>query len=257
MFEAMMIASTGLYNQQRRLDTIANNVANVNTNGYKGTRLDFKDALYTSGITPGLPRSPEGNQQRGHGVMVAGTAKDFRGGNLQVTERPLDVAIEGEGFFELRDANGALLYTRIGSFAISSEDDGAYLVNVDGLYVMDSDGERIMLPENAETITIGQDGTVRFTENEEEMPLVLGVYTFRNLTGLLSAGNGNYSESPASGEKLQAEGAMLRQGALEGSNVNLAEEMTRMIRTQRAFQLASRALSKADEMEGIANNMRR
>jgi len=189
--------------------------------------------------------------------MVAGTAKDFRGGSLLATDRPLDVAIEGEGFFELRDAGGALLYTRNGSFRISSEDDGAYLVNADGLYVMDADGERIRLPENAETVTIGQDGTIKFTDGEEEMLLALGVYTFRNLTGLLSAGNGNYSESPASGEKLPAEGAMLRQGALEGSNVNLAEEMTRMIRTQRAFQLASRALSKADEMEGIANNMRR
>jgi len=257
MFEAAMIAATGLHNQQRRLDTIANNVANVNTTGYKGTRLDFKDALYTSGIVPGLPRSPEGNQQKGHGVMVAGTTKDFRLGNIQRTERPLDAAIEGEGFFELRGENGEFIYTRSGSFNISAEEDGAYLVSSGGLYVMDINGERIRLPDDAETIVIEQDGTIRFTDSEGEIPVMLGVYTFRNLTGLLSSGNGNYSETPASGGKTPAEGALLRQGALEGSNVNLAEEMTRMIRTQRAFQLASRALSTADEMEGIANNLRR
>ena len=257
MYEAMMIAATGLHNQQRRLDTIANNVANVNTVGFKSVRLDFKDALYTAGIVPGLPRTPEGNQQKGHGLMVAGTGKDFRTGNIQMTERPLDVAIEGEGFFELRDMEGNLLYTRNGAFNLSSEADGAYLVNGNGLYVMDVNGERIMLPEFAETITIGLDGAISFLTDGEESNIMIGVYTFRNLTGLLSSGNGNYSESPASGEKLTADGALIRQGAIEGSNVNLAEEMTRMIRTQRAFQLASRALTTADEMQGIANNMRR
>ena len=257
MYEAMMIAATGLHNQQRRLDTIANNVANVNTVGFKTVRLDFKDAMYTAGIVPGLPRTPEGNQQKGHGVMVAGTGKDFRTGNIQVTERPLDVAIEGEGFFELRDMDGNLLYTRNGAFNLSSEADGAYLVNGQGLYVMDINGERIMLPESAETIAIGLDGAISFTADGEETNIMIGVFTFRNLAGLLSSGNGNYSEGPASGEKIAAEGVLLRQGAIEGSNVNLAEEMTRMIRTQRAFQLASRALTTADEMQGIANNMKR
>jgi len=259
MFEAKMIAATGLQNQQRRLDSIANNVSNVNTTAYKGVRLDFKDALYTAGIVPGLPRSPEGNQQKGHGVLVAGTAKDFRGGNLLITNRPLDAAIEGEGFFELRDINGNLFYTRNGAFNISAEDDGAYLVNGDGLYVMDSNGERIRLPGNAQTIGIGLDGSIRFMLDEEEEveTIRLGIYTFRNVMGLLAAGGNNYSESEASGERIPAGDAVIRQGTIEGSNVNLAEEMTRMIRTQRAFQLASRALTTADEMEGIANNMKR
>jgi len=257
MFEAMMTAATGLHNQQRRLDTIANNVANINTIGFKSVRLDFKDALYTAGLVPGLPRSPEGNQQRGHGVLVAGTAKDFRVGNLQVTQRPLDLAIEGEGFFELRDMDGNYLYTRNGAFYLSAEADGLYLVNGAGMYVMDAYGGRIRLPENAETINITEEGLISFTENETEIEIQLGVYTFRNLTGLLTIGDGNYSESEASGERMRAQNVVIRQGTLEGSNVNLAEEMTRMIRTQRAFQLASRALTTADEMEGIANNMRR
>jgi len=257
MFEATMIAATGLQNQQRRLDTIANNVANVSTTGYKGVRLDFKDAMYTAGITPGLPRTPEGNQMRGHGVMIAGTAKDFRPGILQKTDRPLDIAIQGEGFFELRDIDGNLFYTRNGSFNLSAEEDGVYLCNADGLYVMDTVGGRIRLPDSAETVIVGEDGSMYFTDGDEEPSVMLGVYTFRNLTGLLSAGNGNYTQSPASGERTPAGGVKLAQGTLEGSNVNLAEEMTRMIRTQRAFQLASRALTTADEMEGIANNMRR
>ena len=257
MYEAMMIAATGLTNQQRRIDVIANNVANVNSTAYKSARLDFKDALYTAGIIPGLPRTPEGNQQKGHGVMIAGITKDYVNGSLQVTDRSLDFAIEGEGFFELGSSNGNTVYTRNGSFHVSAEEDGAWLVNSDGLYVHDAEGARIRIPGNAESISVSGDGTIALTSGDEETTVTLGVFTFRNITGLASAGNGTYTESPASGEKIPAVGVIVRQGALEGSNVNLAEEMTRMIRTQRAFQLASRALTTADEMEAIANNMRR
>jgi len=257
MFEAMMIAASGLTNQQRRLDTIANNVANVNSNAYKSSRLDFKDALYTAGIVPGPPRTPEGNQQKGHGVALAGIAKNYSGGSLQTTERPLDVAIDGEGFFELGDRNGNVVYSRNGVFNISVEEDGNYLVNAEGLYLLDVDGMRIMVPENTQTINIGMDGTFTFITDEEKTTGMIGIYTFRNITGLMSVGVGNYAVTPASGERRLAEGAKLRQGVLEGSNVNLAEEMTRMIRTQRAFQLASKALTTADEMEGIANQLRR
>jgi len=257
MYEAMMIAATGLQNQQRRLDTIANNVANVNTAAYKSARLDFKDALYTAGIVPAKPRTPEGNQQKGHGVMIAGIAKDFSVGNMQRTDRSLDAAIEGEGFFELGDGDGNITYTRNGAFSMSAEADGDFLVNGEGLYVHDTDGNRIVIPFGADTININTDGTISFTAFGEETTIALGVYTFRNITGLLSTGLGTYTESVASGEKLPTGNVSVRQGTLEGSNVNLAEEMTRLVRTQRAFQLSSRALTTADEMEGIANNMKR
>ena len=257
MYEAMMIAATGLQNQQRRLDTIANNVANVNSTAYKSARLDFKDALYTAGIVPAKPRTPDGNQQKGHGVMIAGIAKDFSTGSFQSTERSLDVAVEGEGFFELGDGDGNLVYTRNGSFDQSAEEDGNYLVNGEGYYVHSADGSRIMIPDGTDTIKVNEDGSISFIAYEEETTVPLGIYTFRNITGLLSTGNGTYTESVASGDKLPVENAVIRQGALEGSNVNLSEEMTRLIRTQRTFQLASRALATADEMEGIANNMRR
>ena len=140
MYEAMMIAATGLHNQQRRLDTIANNVANVNTTSFKSARLDFKDALYTAGIVPALPRTPDGNQQKGHGLMVAGITKDFSNGIIERTDRQLDVAIEGEGFFALENADGDTIYTRNGCFNISVEDDGIYLVNGNGYYVQDAEG---------------------------------------------------------------------------------------------------------------------
>ena len=257
MYEAMMIAATGLHNQQRRLDTIAHNVANVNTVAFKNSRLDFKDALYTTGIIPALPRTPEGNQQKGHGVMVAGITKDYSGGSIQRTDRELDFAIEGEGFFALEGADGNTVYTRNGSFSLSVEIDGMFLVNGDGLYVQDAGGGRIQIPEYTESISITAGNGIMFTAGEEETTAIIGVYTFRNLTGLLSVGEGNYAESDASGERLPAENAAVRQGMLEVSNVKLAEEMTRMMRTQRAFSLASRALRTADEMEGIANNMRR
>ena len=258
MYEALNIAATGLQNQQKRLDTIANNVANVNSAAYKSARLDFKDALYTAGIVPALPRTPEGNQQKGHGVMIAGITKDFSTGSLQKTERKLDFAIEGEGFFELEDPNGNIVYTRNGSLNLGSGDDGLYLVNGEGYYVHDADGMRIRVPDYFEDMVLGVDGAVTFTVAEdEEVTITLGLYTFRNITGLSSVGSGAYAESPASGERLPADGAVIVQGTLEISNVDLAEEMTRMIRTQRAFSLASRALTTADEMEGIANNMRR
>ena len=269
MYEAMMIAATGLINQQRRLDTIANNVSNVNSAGFKSNRLDFKDALYTSGIVPGSPRTraPEGNQQKGHGVMVAGIAKDFRTGSIQTTGRQLDVAIEGEGFFELEDVNGEICYTRCGSFYL---DDAGYLVNGDGYFIHDTDGERIVAPYGTDKVVIDTSGKISFisqnpinaedTEETGEIEIAavtLGLYTFRNLMGLSSVGGSNYGETLASGEKMAAVDAKVWQGDVEMSNVSLAEEMTRMVRTQRAFQLASRALTTADQMEGIANNMRK
>ena len=257
MYEAMMIASTGLHNQQRRLDTIANNVANINTTAYKNSRLDFKDAMYTAGYIPARPRTPEGNQQKGHGVMIAGIAKDYSTGIIQSTDRKLDMAIEGEGFFALENADGDTVYTRNGCFNLSVETDGIYLVNGNGYYVQDAEGMRIQVPEYVEAMSVATDGMITFTVDEEETMVSLGVYTFRNITGLESIGNSNYAETISSGERLPAENAIIRQGVIEGSNVDLAEEMTRMIRTQRVFQLASRALTTADEMEGIANNMRR
>ena len=251
----MMIAATGLTNQQRRLDTIANNISNVNTTAYRNSRLEFKDAMYTAGISPGPPRTPDGNLQKGHGLMIAGISKDFSGGSLQVTDRTLDVAITGDGYFALDDGDGNIFYTRNGSFNLGLSGDDYYLVNAEGYFVLDAGGQRIQLSEDGEGLLIDKNGVITTPENQEG--IALGIYTFRNVMGLSAEGSGNFAETEASGERVVATDVTIKQGALEGSNVSLANEMTRLIRTQRAFSLVSRALTTADEMQGIANNMRR
>jgi len=258
MYLAKSIAATGLRNQQVRIDTIANNVANANTVGYKSARLDFKDAMYTYRLTPSYPRSPEENQQKGHGLMIAGIGRDYRTGNFERTERMLDFAIENEGFFSLQEPGGRTVYTRNGNFNLSVEAGGTFIVNGEGLYVLDANGARITVPFGTDSINVDVDGSIEFRSHDTVLGTSrFGIFTFRNLTGIEAAGNGNFVQTPAAGARLPANDALVRQGILEGSNTNLAEEMTRLIRTQRAFQLASRALTTADDMEGIANNMRR
>jgi len=259
MYLAMSIAASGLRNQTTRIDTIANNLSNANTIGYKNSRLDFKDSLYSVGITPGPNRTADGNLQKGHGLMVTAITRDFKPGHFERTERELDFAIEGEGFFAFENPTGGVVYGRNGVFNLSVEAGGTYLVNGEGLYVLDENENRIMVPFPATRVSSDVDGTLRFlTSNNEQLGEArLGIFTFRNIKGLVAAGSSTFAESPASGVRLPAADAVLRQGVLEGSNVKLGDEMTRIIRTQRAFQLAARALTTADEMEGIANNMRR
>jgi flagellar basal-body rod protein FlgG len=259
MFAAKMIAASGLRNQQARLDTISDNVANVNTMAFNRSRLDFKDALYTTGITPGPPRTPApgGNQQRGNGVMIGAITRCFTPGALIRTDRDLDLAITGDGFFELEDENGNSLYTRNGGFHLSVNEEGTFIVSATGKFLLDSEGERIQVPEGTSNINIDREGVISFTVDDEITTVNLGIHTFRNITGLVSEGSGYFSETPAAGERLPADEAEVLQGMREGSNVDLAFEVTRLIRTHRAYSMAATALRTADEMEAIANNMRR
>jgi len=259
MYLAMSIAASGLRNKQLRLDSIAHNVANTNTHGYKNARLDFKDSLYTNGITPGPARNPQENQQKGHGLLTNAITRDFKPGIIERTERELDFAIEGEGFFAFSNPAGGIFYGRSGVFHRSVEAGGTFLVNGQGLYVLDVNEDRIELPFGTSTVASDVDGTLRFLDGNNNLlgTATLGLFTFRNLKGLESSGDTMFSETGVSGERRPAENILLRQGVLEASNVSLGDEMTRVIRTQRAFQLASRALTTADDMEGIANNMRR
>jgi flagellar basal-body rod protein FlgG len=260
MYEAVMIAATGLTNQQRRLDTIADNIANSNTIGFRASRLDFKDALYTAGIVPAAPRTPAGNQQKGHGVSTAAITREIKQGNLIDTGEQFDFAIEGDGYFELTTPDGGKLYTRGGNFYISETDDELRLVNTDGYLVSDSEGNIITVPYGASAVGVAEDGTLSFQAEDGqvvETQMRLGVFSFVNVRGLNAVGSGNYVESDISNEMFQVDGARIIQGSLESSNVDLAREMTLMIRSQRAFSLASRALTTADDMEQLANNLRR
>lgn len=258
MYEAIGIAASGLKNQQRRLDTIADNIANINTVGFKSSRLDFKDALYTAGNVPGPPYSPDGNQQKGHGLMVSSVTKDFSDGSLVSTGNYLDFAIIGDGFFELEDTAGDICYRRGGNFYVSIVGNRRYLVDSDGCFIRNTGGVRVSVPEGTTRIEVEENGFMTFFSGDT--PLMtdqLGIYKFQNNSGLMSAGGGKYRATEASGEAETASDAKIKQGYLENSNVNLAEEMTRLIRAQRAFTLAGRALSTADQMEGLANNMKR
>jgi len=178
---------------------------------------------------------------------------------MERTERALDFTIEGEGFFSLESPAGGVSYTRNGVFNLSVEAGGVFLVNGQGLYVLDENGARIQIPAETTAIEADVDGTLRFVRHDELLGTArLGIFSFTNLKGLMASGNANFVHTPAAGEIFQVnDNITVRQGILEASNVNLAEEMTRVVRTQRAFQLASRALTTADEMQGIANNMRR
>ncbi|MCL2495913.1 MAG: flagellar hook-basal body protein [Clostridiales bacterium] len=257
MFEAILTAASGISGQQRRIDTIADNVANVNTAGFRASRLNFKDALYVAGRYAYADEAA--NQQKGHGLMTASISRVFSSGSFIATERNLDFAIEGEGFFEIMSADGSVFYTRAGNFYLSDIGGEQYLVNGSGNLVLDDEGAPIILPDWAAAVNIGYEGQLVFTNNVDRQMEAgfLALYDFINADGLSSLGGCNYVPTAASGEPMKAERCHVRQGVLENSNVDMGQEMTRLIRAQRAFSFASRALTTADDMEGIANNLRR
>ena len=256
MYEAISIAATGLRIQQSRLDTIADNIANINTVGYKSSRLDFKDALYTAGMGPAYTQG--GNQQKGHGVMVSSITRDFSNGTLAATGNDLDFAIEGDGFLELMGLGGRLLYTRRGNLYTAADGENMYLVDANGNFMLNTDGASIEVPKKTTKIEVAENGDILYLNGADVLKQDrLGFYRFPVIGGLVSVGDGSFEPSEVSGEKEYAAGAKIKQGYLENANVNTSVEFTRLIRAQRAFTLAGRALTTADNMEGIANNMKR
>ena len=248
----MYSAKMGIIAQQQRTDTIANNIANINTTGFKSSSVSFKDALYSTMRNP-VDNTGSKNLQQGNGVLLAATTRSFAQGIPIETGIPLDMRIEGDGFFVVEDANGLLNYTRNGSFAVSIEESTQYLVNAQGFYVLDEDSNRIELPNDIEDLSINTDGEIFV---DDLLVASLNIASFVNNEGLETTKNGLFSETVASGEPSKAQAASVYQGSLEGSNVDIALEMTKLIRAQRAFTLMSKALTTADEMSAIANRMR-
>ena len=257
MFEAMLSAASGLLGQQRRMDTIADNLANANTAAFKASRLNFRDMLYVDGRYP--YRDDVQNQQKGHGVVTTSIARNFATGSLSDTGRELDFAIEGEGFFMTLDPYGKSNYTRQGNFYLSKVGEEMYLVNAQGHFVLDDEEAPIVLPTQARTLSISAEGEINFSgpEGFSADGGRIGIRAFVNPDGLSARGSAYYEPTVASGVPETTTKFRLRQNMMEMSNVDLGREMTLMIRAQRAFSLASRALTTADDMEGIANNMRR
>lgn len=262
MMRALTTAGTGMVAQQMNLDVIANNLANVNSNAFKSQRAEFQDLMYqtyrASGATNGGEATLPSAAQIGLGSRFAASSTNFTFGTLNATGNPFDVAINGDGFFKISMPDGSTVYTRDGSF---KPDANGLLVTSDG-YSLDP---QVTVPTGANAITIAPNGTVTaiLPGTNEPTPIGnIGVVTFPNPAGLTRAGQNLYRAGGGSGDPIDAtpgeQGTgTLQQRFLEGSNVQIVEEMVRMITAQRAYEINSKAIQTADEMLGILNGLKR
>jgi flagellar basal-body rod protein FlgG len=253
MIRSLWIAKTGLEAQQTQMDVIAHNLANVSTNGFKRQRAVFEDLLYQTLRQPGAQSSQQtevpSGLQIGTGVQPIATERIFTQGNIQQTGNALDVAIQGDGFFQVLMPDGTTGYTRDGSFQLNSQNQ---LVTSSGYPIQPA----ITLPANVVSITISKDGIVSVTQAASNTPTQVGqmqLATFVNMGGLLSKGENLYQETASSGPpQPNAPGAngagLLNQTYVETSNVNVAEELVNMIQTQRAYEMNSKAVQTSDQM---------
>jgi flagellar basal-body rod protein FlgG len=259
MNQALWIAKTGLDAQQTRLAVISNNLANVSTTGFKQSRAVFEDLLYQNirqvgGQSSQDTRLPSG-LMLGTGSRIVATEKLHTQGSIETTENALDVAIDGKGFLPILLPDGSEAYTRDGSFKVS---DQGQLVTASGYTLQPG----ITIPEDVQSITIGSDGVVSISLPNQPNPVAVGniqLVNFINPTGLQPIGENLFVESAASGAAQAGTPGLtglgrLIQGALEGSNVNIVEEMVSMIETQRAYEMNSRLISTADGMMQYLNN---
>jgi flagellar basal-body rod protein FlgG len=260
MFRSLHVAATGMVAQETQLDTIANNLANANTTGYKKQSAEFEDLLYQNVRSPVMQAdgtiSATGTQV-GSGARVVSTARSFSQGTIQQTGNTFDVAIEGQGFLGVMQPTGEVAYSRAGSLQVDAQ---GRLSTGDGLPVEPP----ITIPADATSVTIAADGTVSaVTSSSKGAPAVLGqlnLTNFQNPNGLNAIGHNLFTQSGASGEPQTglagADGrGTFMQGALEGSNVEVVTEMVSMISTQRAYEINSKVIQAADEMLKNATEM--
>jgi flagellar basal-body rod protein FlgG len=253
MIRSLWISKTGLEAQQTQMDVISNNLANVSTTGFKRARAVFEDLLYQTIRQPGAQSSEQtqlpSGLQLGTGVKPVATERIFTQGNLQQTGNAKDVAIQGNGFFQVLMPDGTTNYTRDGSFQVDSN---GQLVTASGYPIQPA----ITVPADAQTLTIARDGTVSVQQAGSPTPVTIGTLqlaTFLNPAGLQSLGENLYGESAASGTPSTntpgSNGAgTLNQAYIETSNVNVVEELVNMIQTQRAYEINSKAITTSDQM---------
>ncbi len=262
MLRTLSIAASGMQAQALNIDVIANNLANVNSSGFKRSRADFQDLLYQTLRDPGSTAA-EGSEiptgiQLGHGTRTAAVQKIFQQGDYQHTKNELDMAIEGEGFFQILQANGDVGYSRAGAFKLDSE---GQIVTSDGFQIEPG----ISIPADTVSVTIGTDGTVSIIQAGETEPTQLGnieLARFVNAAGLKSVGRNLFVTTAASGDPITGTAGKdgfgtIAQGYLEMSNVSVVEEMVNMITAQRSYEINSKAIQAADEMLQMANNIKR
>ncbi len=263
--KAMWSAASGMKNLQLKIDTISNNLANVNTVGFKNQRVEFKDIMYES-LTTSDRLEEEGKPvpiEIGHGVMISATLRNFTTGNLQQTENPTDLAISGDHFFKVVDNNGNTRFTKDGTFKIATTEEGAQLVTSDGYFVQGIDGN-VVLGENVSEISIDSEGFIQVKRDgiqDYEAIGQLSLSKFVNPAGLEAVGKNLFKETAASGVAIEGiqEGDQteVMQGFIENSNVQIVDEMINLITAQRAYEINSKSIQTADAMLEIANNLKR
>jgi flagellar basal-body rod protein FlgG len=261
MLRSLQTAATGMDAQQQLIDTLSNNMANVNTTAFKKSRANFNDLLYQNLRAPGLASQqgtivPSGIQV-GNGVRLVSVDKSFQEGAIKVTNNDLDLMVKGRGFFRIQMPDGNIAYTRDGTFKRSVD---GRVVTSEGLPLV----PEITVPPNTLSLRIGVDGTASATVQGEAEPRALGqiqIASFINPAGLNSMGRNLYTVSPASGEPIvtvpgENGTGLIGQGELESSNVNIVDEMVQMIVGQRAYELNSKVIKTGDEMLATTNQMR-
>ena len=260
MIKAMRTAASGMYAQQLNVDTIANNLANVNTTGYKKSKVEFQDVLYQRLRAPGS-ESAAGTKVAvgldvGYGVKPVATQRSFSEGNLTQTGNPLDISIEGNGYFQIMLPDGQIAYSRDGALKLSAD---GQLVSTDGFFLQPN----ITVPAESESVSISSDGIISVRISGDSEPQEIGqleLAKFINPSGMEAIGHNLYMESGASGAPILGSPALegfgrINQGYLEMSNVEIVEEMVNMIVAQRAYEINSKAIKTAEEMTEIANNL--
>jgi flagellar basal-body rod protein FlgG len=265
---ALWTSSTGMKAQQFNVDVISNNLANVNTTGYKKDTAEFKDLIYETlnrAYVLGETGRPV-NLQIGHGVEIAATVKSNTTGNLEKTDDKLNFAIEGEAYFTIKAPTGEVYYTRDGAFKLSiNGDQGNKLTTTDGMPVLDSNGDEIVFDNDIdiEGLSVGAAGDISYYKDNNIVSLSqsIGLVKFPNRNGLESIGTNFFKQNSASGVPVPdselGTPSRLRQNFLESSNVQVVEEMVRLITAQRAYELNSKAIQTADDMLQMANNLRK
>lgn len=261
MIKSLNTAATGMAAQQTNMDVIANNLANVSTNGFKKSRAEFEDLVYQTQKEPGTATginaySPNGVQV-GLGVRTAAVQKDFSGGNAQVTKNPLDIQIEGSGFFQVLTPDGQIAYTRDGAF---QKDPNGRMVDKNGNLLQ----PEITIPPNVSGIEVAPSGEVRTITGLGDVPATIGqidLVNFVNPAGLKALGKNLFAQTPSSGQAITARPGLngtgyLAQGQLEASNVNIVDEMVNMITAQRAYETNSKVIQASDQMLQSINNLR-
>lgn len=264
MMRSLWTAATGMHGQQFNIDTISNNLSNVNTTGYKQVRADFEDLIYLTSRIAGTPATertvtPTGIQV-GHGVKTGASQRIFTQGNIKQTDAPGDMAVMGQGFFRVLNLDGTWAYTRDGSFKIDAA--GQFVASA-GYRLM----PELILPERflPESLTVSQQGRVTVKIPEQDDPVTVGqveLYRFINPAGLQAAGENLFMETAASGDAVRGRPGEEGMGKvyhkfLENSNVSVVKEMVGMIVAQRAYEMNSKAIQTSDSMLGIANNLKR